>query len=165
VLFADVVGFTPMSAGMSPAGLVGLLSEVFATFDGFVADLGLEKIKTVGDEYMAAAGVPRPRPDHAHAIKSHRLSLRIGINSGAVTAGIIGTHKFSYDLWGDTVNTASRMESEGVPGSIQVSLATYELIKDAYECESRGFIPVKGKSSMMTYLLVSRRVAALASDG
>jgi guanylate cyclase len=181
VLFADVVGFTPMSAGMSPAGLVGLLSEVFTTFDGFVADIGLEKIKTVGDEYMAAAGVPRPRPDHAHAIaelalrmqdhlksnsiQGHRLSLRIGINSGPVTAGIIGTHKFSYDLWGDTVNTASRMESEGVPGSIQVSPATYELIKDAYDFESRGSIPIKGKSSMMTYLLVSKRVAALARDG
>jgi adenylate cyclase len=181
VMFADLVGFTPMSAGMSPAGLVGLLSEVFTTFDGFVADLGLEKIKTVGDEYMAAAGVPRPRPDHAHAIaelalrmrdhlktnsiQGHRLSLRIGINSGPLTAGIIGTHKFSYDLWGDTVNTASRMEFEGVPGSIQVSPATYELIKDAYECESRGSMPIKGKSSMMTYLLVSRRAAALASDG
>jgi class 3 adenylate cyclase len=141
----------------------------------------LEKIKTVGDEYMAAAGVPRPRSDHAQAmaelalrmrdhlqansIQGHRLSLRIGINSGPVTAGIIGTHKFSYDLWGDTVNTASRMESEGVPGSIQVTPATYELIQDAYECESRGFIPVKGKSNMMTYLLVSRRVAALPSDG
>jgi class 3 adenylate cyclase len=173
VLFADVVGFTPMSTGMSPAELVGLLNEVFTRFDGFVADLGLEKIKTVGDEYMAAAGVPLPRPDHAQAIaelalrmrnhleanpiQGRQLSLRIGINSGPVTAGIIGTHKFSYDLWGDTVNTASRMESEGVPGSIQVSPATYELIKNAYACEPRGYIPVKGKSSMMTYLLISRR--------
>jgi adenylate cyclase len=181
VLFADVVGFTPMSERMSPVELVGLLNDVFTTFDRFVADLGLEKIKTVGDEYMAAAGVPRARPDHAHAIaelalrmrdhleanpvRSRRLSLRIGINSGPVTAGIIGTHKFSYDLWGDTVNTASRMESEGVPGSIQVSPATYELIKDSYECEPRGSIPVKGKSSMMTYLLISRRNAAPVSDG
>ena len=173
VLFADVVNFTPMSAGMAPAELVGLLNDVFTSFDGFVAALGLEKIKTVGDEYMVAAGVPRPRADHAHAIaelalriRDHvatsevagrRLSLRIGINSGPVTAGIIGTHKFAYDLWGDTVNTASRMESEGIPGAIQVSPATYELIKDTYVCEARGRIPVKGKLAMETYLLASRR--------
>ena len=173
VLFADVVNFTPMSAGMAPAELVGLLNDVFTSFDELVAALGLEKIKTVGDEYMVAAGVPRPRADHAHAIaelalriRDHvatsevagrRLSLRIGINSGPVTAGIIGTHKFAYDLWGDTVNTASRMESEGIPGAIQVSPATYELIKDAYVCEARGRILVKGKLSMETWLLASRR--------
>jgi class 3 adenylate cyclase len=173
VLFADVVGFTPLSAGMAPSELVGLLNDVFTRFDEFVDELGLEKIKTVGDEYMVAAGVPTFRPDHAHAIaelalqiqahvaatrvKGHHLSLRIGINSGPVTAGIIGTHKFAYDLWGDTVNTASRMESEGVPGSIQVSPATYELIRDAYVCEPRGLIPVKGKAEMLTYLLVSKR--------
>jgi adenylate cyclase len=180
VLFADVVGFTPMSAGMSPAELVGMLNDVFTRFDEFVAELGLEKIKTVGDEYMVAAGVPRSRSDHAHAIaelalriqdhvatnqvNGHRLSLRIGINSGPVTAGIIGTHKFAYDLWGDTVNTASRMESEGVPGSIQVSPATYELIKDAYVCEARGPIAVKGKAEMMTYLIISKRDAPGAGD-
>jgi class 3 adenylate cyclase len=173
VLFADVVGFSPLSTGMPPAELVGLLNDVFTRFDRFVEELGLEKIKTVGDEYMAAAGVPRPRPDHAHAaaelalrmrnhlqanaIQGHHLSLRIGINSGPVTAGIIGTHKFSYDLWGDTVNTASRMESEGIPGSIQVSPATYDLIKDEYACEPRGQIPIKGKGNMRTYLLISRR--------
>lgn len=173
VLFADVVDFTPMSATMSPAELVGLLDEVFSVFDGFVAELGLEKIKTVGDAYMVAAGVPRARSDHAHAmaelalrIRDHvathpvdgrRLSFRIGINSGPVTAGIIRTHKFSYDLWGDTVNVASRMESGGVPGSIQVSASTYELIKGEYVCESRGVVSVKGKSEMKAYLLVSRR--------
>lgn len=173
VLFADVVGFTPMSAGMSPAELVGLLDDVFTRFDAFVAELGLEKIKTVGDEYMVAAGIPQSRADHAHAVaelalrirdhvasnevQGHRLSLRIGISSGPVTAGIIGTHKFSYDLWGDTVNTASRMESEGIPGQIQLSPATYDLIRDEYACESRGVIPVKGKSEMQTYLLVARR--------
>jgi adenylate cyclase len=178
VLFADVVGFTPMSALMSPAELVGLLDEIFTSFDGFVAELGLEKIKTVGDAYMVAAGVPRPRPDHAHAIaelalrirdhietdeiRGHRLSVRIGINSGPVTAGIIGSHKFSYDLWGDTVNVASRMESGGVPGSIQASEATYELIKDEYACEPRGVIPVKGRGDMETYLLISRRDASVA---
>jgi class 3 adenylate cyclase len=129
---------------------------------------------------MVAAGVPKSWPDHAHAIaelalriqdhvaanqiNGHRLSLRIGINSGPVTAGIIGTHKSAYDLWGDTVNTASRMESEGVPGAIQVSPATHELIKDAYVCEARGLIPVKGKSEMMTYLMISKRDAPETGD-
>ena len=180
VLFADVVGFTPMSAVMSPAELVGLLDEIFTSFDRFAAELGLEKIKTVGDAYMVAAGVPRARPDHAHAIaelalrirdhietdeiRGHRLSVRIGINSGPVTAGIIGSHKFSYDLWGDTVNVASRMESGGVPGSIQVSEETYELIKEEFACESRGMTPVKGRGDMETYLLISRRDASLASS-
>jgi class 3 adenylate cyclase len=173
VLFADVVGFTPMSAAMSPGELVGVLDELFTVVDGFVTELGLEKIKTVGDAYMVAAGVPEPRPDHARAIaelslriRDHvatnlvggrRLTLRIGISSGPLTAGIIGTHKFSYDLWGDTVNTASRMESEGIPGSIQIGPATYELLKDDYVCEPRGLIEVKGKRPMQTYLLSSRR--------
>ena len=173
VLFADVVDFTPMSAGMSPTQLVGLLDEVFSVFDGFVAELGLEKIKTIGDAYMVAAGVPVARSDHARAIaelalriRDHAatspvdgrpLSFRIGIHSGPVTAGIIGTHKFSYDLWGDTVNVASRMESGGVPGAIQVSAATRDLIEDGYVCEPRGFVPVKGKDEMEAYLLVSRR--------
>ncbi len=172
VLFADVVGFTPMSATMSPPELVGLLNAVFTTFDGFVEDLGLEKIKTVGDEYMVAAGVPHARSDHAHAIADlalrirdhterhrflgHDISLRIGINSGPVVAGIVGTHKFAYDLWGDVVNTASRMESEGIAGSIQVTPATYELIRDEFVCEPRGVISVKGKGDMNTYILVSR---------
>lgn len=172
VLFADVVNFTPMSAGMSPPELVGLLNSVFTTFDGFVEELGLEKIKTVGDEYMVAAGVPHERPDHAHAIAElalrirghceshqfdgHDIRLRIGLNSGPVVAGIVGTHKFAYDLWGDVVNTASRMESEGVAGSIQVSAATYELIRDEFVCEPRGIISVKGKGEMETYFLLSR---------
>ena len=176
VLFADVVGFTPMSATMSPAELVGLLDELFTAFDGFVAELGLEKIKTVGDAYMVAAGVPVPRPDHAPAIAELALrlrdhvattpiagrpiELRIGIASGPVTAGIIGTHKFAYDLWGDTVNTASRMESSGIPGSIQVTGATFELIEDRFVCELRGPVAVKGKDEMETYLLVSRRASA-----
>jgi adenylate cyclase len=172
VLFADVVGFTPMSATMSPPELVGLLNSVFTIFDGFVEELGLEKIKTVGDEYMVAAGVPHGRSDHANAIAElalrmrdhterhrfdgHEISLRIGINSGPVVAGVVGTHKFAYDLWGDVVNTASRMESEGVAGSIQVTPATYELIRDEFVCEPRGVISVKGKGDMNTYILVSR---------
>jgi adenylate cyclase len=173
VLFADVVDFTPMSAALSPAQLVELLDEVFSCFDAFVAELGLEKIKTVGDAYMAAAGVPRARQDHAHAIaalalriRDHeavnpvdggRLMFRVGVNSGPVTAGVIGTRTFSYDLWGDTVNTASRMESSGVPGAIQITGATYELIRDAFACESRGPVQVKGKATMETFLLESRR--------
>jgi adenylate cyclase len=179
VLFADVVGFTPMSSGMAPRRLVTLLNGVFTVFDGFVAELGLEKIKTVGDEYMVASGVPVPRTDHAEAIaelalkirdrmavsefEGHRIALRIGIHSGPVVAGIIGSHKFAYDLWGDTVNTASRMESTGVPGQIQISKSTYELIKDRFACEPRGAVPVKGKGEMETYVLVSRG-QAVSSD-
>jgi len=173
VLFADVVDFTPMSATLSPPELVGLLNDVFSTFDAFVEELGLEKIKTVGDAYMVASGVPEPRADHAKAIaelalrirdhaaantfEGHALSLRIGINSGPVVAGIVGTHKFAYDLWGDVVNTASRMESGGVPGTIQITEATHDLIRDDFECEARGVITVKGKGDMPTYLLLDRR--------
>ena len=176
VLFADVVNFTPMSAVMSPPQLVGLLNTVFTTFDGFVEELGLEKIKTVGDAYMVAAGVPHVRSDHAHAIAElalrirdhtennqfdgHDISLRIGINSGPVVAGIVGSHKFAYDMWGDVVNTASRMESEGVPGSIQLTPATYELIRDEFVCDPRGVVSVKGKGDMNTFILVSKRADA-----
>ncbi len=176
VLFADVVDFTPMSAGMAPQELVTLLDAVFTTFDGFVEDLGLEKIKTIGDAYMAASGVPVRRVDHAEAIaelalrmRDHtassefagrQIQLRIGINSGPVVAGIIGSRKFAYDLWGDTVNTASRMESSGIPGQIQVSASTCELIRDRFACQPRGVISVKGKGEMETYLLVSRAVGA-----
>jgi class 3 adenylate cyclase len=172
ILFADVCDFTPMSAGMTPQELVALLDRVFTTFDGLVEELGLEKIKTVGDAYMVASGVPEPRADHAEAIAElalrmrdhaadgpggHPLRLRIGINSGPVVAGIIGSHKFAYDLWGDAVNTASRMESAGVPGQIQITEATYELVRDRFACEPRGPIDVKGKGPMETYLLVDRR--------
>ena len=179
VLFADMVNFTPMSAAMTPPQLIELLNDVFATFDGFVEELDLEKIRTVGDEYMVAAGVPQARPDHAHAIAElalrirdhtetsqfdgHNIRMRIGINSGPLVAGVVGTHKFSYDLWGDVVNTASRMESEGIPGSIQVTEATYELIRDTFVCESRGVVSVKGKGDMNTYLLVSRRASSALS--
>jgi adenylate cyclase len=171
VLFADVVDFTPMSARMSAHELVGLLNHLFSKFDRFVEELGLEKIKTVGDEYMVASGIPTVRPDHASAIADlalrirdelvanpidgHHIEMRIGINSGPVVAGIIGTNKFAYDLWGDVVNTASRMESEGLEGSIQISEATYHLIKDQYLCQARGEVHVKGKGLMPTYLLLS----------
>ena len=172
VLFADVVDFTPMSAGMDPAGLVALLNSIFSTFDRFVEELGLEKIKTVGDEYMVASGVPRPRADHAtaiadlalrirdhvadHQFHGRTISLRIGVNSGPVVAGIVGTHKFAYDLWGDVVNVASRMESGGIPGSIQITEQTRRLLGDEFVCEERGPIAVKGRGEMETYLLVAR---------
>ena len=161
-----------MKSAGSPPQLIELLNDVFATFDGFVLELGLEKIRTVGDEYMVAAGLPQARPDHAHAIADlairirdhteanqfdgHDIRMRIGINSGPLVAGVVGTHKFSYDLWGDVVNTASRMESEGIPGSIQVTEATYELIRDRFVCEPRGLVSVKGKGEMHTYILLSR---------
>ena len=156
ILFADVVNFTPMSATMTPTELVELLNEVYSYFDTLVEKYDLEKIKTIGDCYMVAAGVPRRRPDHApvltklasdirdyvsqHEFCGQKLTFRIGINSGSVVAGVIGRKKFIYDLWGDAVNTASRMESHSSGGSIQVTEATYELIKDEFVCEPRGTI-------------------------
>jgi len=169
VLFADVVGFTPMSAGMTPQSLVSLLGEVFTDLDGFVGDLGLEKIKTVGDEYMVAAGIPSPRPDHVEAIAElallirdhvatkkygvHTIQFRIGIHTGPVVAGVIGQRKFAYDLWGDTVNIASRLESHGIPGEIQISAATHDGLKESFVCEPRGSIEVKGRGSFETWIL------------
>ena len=173
VLFADVVNFTPMSAEMTPTELVGLLNDVFTDIDSFVDEVGLEKIKTIGDEYMVAAGVPTPRADHAHVIADlalriqdhvadkefggHPITFRIGINSGPVVAGVIGSQKFSYDLWGDVVNTASRMESTGLPGRIQITAATYDLLKGEFVCDARAEIDVKGKGAMETWLLSQRR--------
>ena len=160
ILFADVVEFTPMASTMTPLRLVDLLNEVFQCFDFMVEKYDLEKIKTIGDSYMVAAGVPRPRPDHAKAIVQlaldmrvavaqhkfggRQLAFRIGINSGRVVAGVIGRKKFIYDLWGDTVNVASRMESHGQSGAIQITRRTYDLIKDEFVCEAKGTINVKG---------------------
>lgn len=173
ILFADIVAFTPLSATLSPTELVQLLNAVFSSLDALVDAYGVEKIKTIGDCYMVAAGVPEPRPDHAHvltylaldirdAIAQHefhgqRLAFRIGINSGPAVAGVIGARKFSYDLWGDTVNTASRMESHGAPGCIQVTAATHALIQDAFICEPQGPISVKGKGSMPVWHVLGRR--------
>ncbi len=179
ILFADIVDFTLMSAQMTPSDCVELLNEVFSEFDVLAEKHGLEKIKTIGDCYMVAAGIPRPRPDHAHVLArmaldirecvngrefhGKRLRFRIGINSGPVVAGVIGRKKFIYDLWGDAVNTASRMESLGVEGFIQVTDATYQLIKDDFECQARGTIDVKGKGGMKVwYLLREREVAEFA---
>ncbi len=173
ILFADVVDFTPMSARMAPGDLIDLLDRVFSHFDMLVEREGLEKIKTIGDCYMVAAGVPTPRPDHAYVVAGIALdmleyvqdetfkdgwtiNLRIGMNSGPVVAGVIGRKKFLYDLWGDTVNTASRMETSGEPGRIQITRATYERIKDRFVCEPRGTISVKGKGEMEVWHLLAR---------
>lgn len=169
ILFADVVGFTRISASMSPMQLVEMLNEVFTHFDALVEKYGVEKIKTIGDCYMAAAGIPRKRPDHAHALASLALDIqayvsqnafvglplrfRVGINSGPVIAGVIGSKKFIYDLWGDAVNVASRMESHGNAGEIQITRDTYELIKADFDCEPRGTIQVKGKGDMEVWQL------------
>lgn len=173
ILFADVVNFTPMSAAMTATELVELLNEVYSYFDTLVEKYDLEKIKTIGDCYMVAAGVPRRRPDHAcvitklaldirdyvsqHEFCGHQLIFRIGINSGSVVAGVIGRKKFIYDLWGDAVNTASRMESHSAGGSIQVTEATYDLIKDEYICEPRGTIQIKGKGEMPVWFVIEKR--------
>ena len=170
VLFADVVGFTPLSKGMPAPELIGLLNEVFSTIDGYASELGLEKIKTVGDEYMVASGVPVPDSNHAfniaklalrirdevhgHKFGGHRLEFRIGISSGPVVAGVIGTSKFAYDLWGETVNTASRMESSGMAGQIQISGSTYAYLKDRFDCRPRDSVDIKGLGVIQTYLLV-----------
>ncbi|MEG4588621.1 adenylate/guanylate cyclase domain-containing protein [Microcoleus sp. MOSTC5] len=177
ILFADLVNFTQISTTMSATKLVYLLNEIFSAFDQLSEKHGLEKIKTIGDAYMVAGGIPIERPDHAEAIAEMGLDmlaaikelnvkldaqfdLRIGINSGPVVAGVIGTKKFIYDLWGNAVNTASRMESHGITGRIQVSHYTYELLQDKYEFEDRGEIEIKGKGEMRTYLLTGRKTAS-----
>jgi class 3 adenylate cyclase len=175
ILFADVVDFTPMSSQMKPIELVELLNQVFSQFDDLVEKYDLEKIKTIGDSYMVAAGVPRPRPDHAQAIVllaldmqaavaerkfgERQLSFRIGINSGPVVAGVIGRKKFIYDLWGDTVNLASRMESHGQKGAIQITRNTYELIKDEFVCEAKGRVKVKGADELEVWHVIGRKAA------
>ena len=173
VLFADLVGFTHLSTQMSPTELVNLLNKIFSAFDMLVEKYGLEKIKTIGDAYMVVGGLPMPREDHAEAIaeialdilteiarfnqENHQsFNIRVGIHTGSVVAGVIGLKKFIYDLWGDAVNTASRMESHSVTGRIQVSDATYQLLRDKYLFEPRGTISIKGKGEMMTYFLNGR---------
>jgi adenylate cyclase len=176
ILFADVVDFTPLSEGLAPTELVGMLDRLFSRFDELAERHDLEKIKTIGDCYMVAAGVPTPRPDHARALALMALDmqaamssvdevgqlgleLRVGINSGPVVAGVIGRKRFLYDLWGDAVNTASRMESHGTSGRIQITGATRELLDDEFVCEPRGTIPIKGKGEIEVWYLVGRRAA------
>lgn len=174
VLFADIANFTGLSSHISPVELVELLNQIFSTFDTLADHHRLEKIKTIGDAYMVVGGLPKPRPDHVWAIADMALdmqqaitqfktpdqqpiSLRIGIHTGPVVAGIIGTRKFIYDLWGDTVNIASRMESQGEPGWIQVTAAVQERLKKRYDLDERGTIDVKGKGKMLTYWLMGRK--------
>lgn len=164
VLFADTVGFTPMAATLEPEQVVAQLNAVFTHFDTLAEAHGVEKIRTIGDSYMVAAGVPVPRDDHAEALaamaldmqayaSSGPLTFRIGINSGPVVAGVIGSRKFQYDIWGDTVNTASRMESHGEPGRIQITDSTRELIKEEFATTLRGPIEIKGKGMLRTWWL------------
>jgi class 3 adenylate cyclase len=174
VLFADLVNFTKLAEKIPPSQLIGLLNEIFSRFDFLTEKHDLEKIKTIGDAYMVVGGLPTPRMDHAEAIAEmaldmlgeitmfsletgHDCDIRIGINSGPVIAGVIGTKKFIYDLWGDTVNVASRMESHGLPGEIQVTASTYERLKHRYTFQSRGTIQVKGKGEMKAYFLSGRK--------
>jgi class 3 adenylate cyclase len=176
VLFADIVDFTRRSRQVSPAEVVQALNELFSAFDRLARRHGLEKIKTIGDAYMVAGGLPTPRPDHAEAVaemalamreevarrsdpSGRPLAVRIGIDTGPVEAGVIGTSKFSYDLWGDTVNTASRMESHGVPGCIQVTERAYRRLRDGYRFQRRGPVQVRGMGEMVTWFLVGRRPA------
>ncbi|WP_011296156.1 adenylate/guanylate cyclase domain-containing protein [Cupriavidus necator] len=177
VLFADIVQFTRFSPSMSPERLVAVLNEIFADFDNIADSRGLEKIKTIGDAYMAAAGLPVPATDHAvraahmaldmvesldrfNTRSGYNLQLRVGIHSGAVVAGVIGRKKFIYDLWGDTVNIASRMESHGVVGRIQVTEATRQQLGASFLLEERGLIAAKGIGDMHTWLLIGRTTAA-----
>ncbi len=173
VLFADLVGFTQLSAQIIASELIGSLNEIFTIFDELAEQHDLEKIKTIGDSYMVVGGLPTPRSDHAEAVarmaldmlkgiakinsrKGQALSLRIGIHTGPVIAGVIGTRKFIYDLWGDTVNIASRMESHGLPDCIQVTETTQALLSGKFVFEKRGLIEVKGKGEMITYFLKDR---------
>ena len=177
VLFADITGFTELAAKTSPAEIVRLLNEIFSALDTLAEKNNLEKIKTIGDAYLVVGGLPEPMENHAEAIAEMALgirdelvrfnrqcgtcfSMRIGINTGPVIAGIIGRNKFIYDLWGDTVNLASRMESHAPPASIQVTGATYDLLRDKYVFEDRGEIEVKGRGSLKTHLLIGPKPAS-----
>ena len=165
VLFADLVGFTPLANSMEPNELVRMLNGLFSEFDRLTELHGVEKIKTIGDAYMAASGVPIAQPNHAELIAKMAvdmvasikrypdLDIRIGIHSGPVIAGVIGKKRLTFDLWGDTVNIASRMESHGIRGMIQISQDTRKLLGDKYVCEERGVIDVKGKGEMKLFLL------------
>jgi adenylate cyclase len=178
ILFADVVDFTPLAGELDPRDVVGLLDRLFTSFDELVDRYGVEKIKTIGDCYMVAAGVPTQRWDHAQALAElalemrervktclpdhpyHDLRLRIGISSGPVVAGVIGRRRFLYDLWGDTVNMASRMESHGTPDEIQITRSTWRLLRDDFVTEPIGLVEVKGKGEVETWRLVGARARA-----
>jgi class 3 adenylate cyclase len=173
ILFADMVNFTPFSGKLGLDDLVAVLNDIFSEFDRLALKHGLERIKTTGDGYMVAAGIPMARPDHAIAIThlglemndyfnrqkiaGQKLGLRVGINSGPVVAAVIGSQRFSYDVWGDTVNTASRMESQGVSGVVQITESTYQLVCEHFECVPGGVIEVKGKGNMSVWHVLRKR--------
>ena len=176
LMFADIVDFTRMSSRMSPSELVAVLNDVFTVFDDLVAEHGLEKVKTIGDSYMVVGGIPAWSEDHVERVASMALALagsvahieraarlgiafRIGIHCGPVVAGVIGTRKFIYDVWGDTVNVASRMESHGVPGRIQVTHAVRERLDGQYRFEPRGLVDIKGKGPLPTWFLLPPSIA------
>lgn len=175
VLFADIVGFTPLAARQPAHEVVDLLGRLFARFDELVAERGLEKIKTIGDAYMVAGGIPEPMTDHAARVVDlglamieaarHEgdgiagLELRIGVHSGPVIGGVIGNRKFAFDIWGETVNIASRLESHGIPGRVQVSAATWRTIEDGFEAQHMGPVEIRGYGPMETYTIVGRRPA------
>jgi class 3 adenylate cyclase len=181
ILFADIVGFTPLGDALGAHALVELLNEVFVVFDDLVEDAGLEKIKTIGDSYMVAGGLPTPRSGHLVALlelaiamgeattrvrrpAGEPLQLRIGVDCGPVVAGVIGHRKFSYDVWGNTVNTAARMESHGVPGRIQVTERVARAASPQFDFEPRTSVEVKGKGAMKTFLLVGARSAQTSTS-
>lgn len=167
VLFADIVGFTSLAAALDPADVIVLLGDLFTRFDDLVAERGLEKIKTIGDAYLAVGGLPEQLEDHARRAIDlglamlasaerdgpHRVTLRIGVHSGPVAGGVIGTRRFAYDIWGDTVNMAARLEESGVPGRIQASEATMRLTSDVYRYEPRGPVELRGLGLVPTYLV------------
>lgn len=173
VLFADIVDFTSISAGVPPAEIVDMLNQIFSVFDNLADNLCLEKIKTIGDAYMVVGGLPVPCDNHIEAVANMALnmqeqmailrestgipfSLRIGINTGPVVAGVIGTRKFIYDLWGDTVNTASRMEETSLPGHIQTTVTVFDKLQDMFIFKERGMVSVKGKGPTLTYFLTGK---------
>jgi len=181
ILFADMAGFTARASDTAPDALVGFLNDVFTRLDALVERHGLEKIKTTGDAYMVVAGVPQPRPDHAETLadlaldmraaldgladpKGRAVPVRMGLASGPVVAGVVGTRKFFYDVWGDAVNTASRMESTGEPGKIQVAPDAYTRLAGRFDLEERGPIDVRGKGQMRTWFLIGRKLQATDPD-
>jgi class 3 adenylate cyclase len=181
ILFADIVGFTAMAAHLTPGEVIGLLGRLYTRFDDLAAERGLEKIKTVGDSYMAAGGLPQPMGDHAARIVDLGLAmidaaslptdgapavhLRIGVHSGAAAGGVIGSRKFAFDVWGDTVNVASRLENQGQADRVHISEATWELVRDDFDCQERGVVELRGRGPMVTYLVVGRATNGRTDDG
>jgi len=182
VLFADMVGFTERSAAEPPDVTVAVLNEFLSAFDELAQQHGLRPIRTTGDSYLLVGGLPVPRPDHAQAVANMALDMldrvnglnrqhgwavafRVGVNSGPAMAAVVGRHRFTYDVWSDTVNTASRMESSGAPGRIQVTEETYRRLAGTHRFECRGQIDIKGKGQMTTYFLLGRQSNGVPSAG